>query len=148
MQKTRVYLPFSFILLYLFPLMASAFTFEILGQKGKPMYPLQEQILLPGDSVGSASLRVMNEAKAKGQLQFIGYESGIVSINELGNDVEVISDTRMKAHGWCFSLNGKTPELMPDKTPMTSPSDRLVWFYAYALYDQGQWITQCTPDSE
>ena len=58
--------------------------------------------------------------------------------------LEVISDSEMMAYGWCFSVNGVSPEVFPDKV-LLEESDEVLWWFGYAHYRNGQWITQCTP---
>lgn len=76
-------------------------------------------------------------------LKFEGNETGIVSINQLGNWVDVLSDNEMKAYGWCFSINGEVPETMSDQTLLTNQNDHIRWYYAYAHYLNGEWVAQC-----
>lgn len=97
-----------------------------------------------GKSVGALTVEAFTEAR----IPFEGTEVGIASLLGVGNHTEIIDDDRARFYGWCYSVNGVTPELMANEIFLKSPSDRIVWFYAFTLYDSGNWIGQCTPASE
>ena len=58
--------------------------------------------------------------------------------------MEVLSDTDMRSYGWCFEVDGKVPESYPDSIPLKGVK-KITWFYAYAEYVKGEWISQCKP---
>ena len=124
---------------------AQAVTFEVQGKKGESLFRSSEPVDLKKETVGSATILFLEKARQQGLLRYQGNDGGLVSINELGNDTEVLSDTRMKAFGWCYSINGKTPGVMPDRIHLANQTDHLTWFYAYALYESGNWVAQCVP---
>ena len=110
------------------------------GQVWKVELPLQAT-----DTVGSLTIRALDQFKAQGKIQkYNGYESGLVSVNDLGNDTEVISDTVMKAYGWCFDLNGVESNKMPDQIRPSKSTDKVLWYWAYAYYDR-EWKQMCVP---
>jgi hypothetical protein len=80
----------------------------------------------------------------------VPYQGTTAGINSILNTpigleaYDVISDSEMLAYGWCFSINGIAPELMPDQIDVYE-NDEIVWWYGYAQYKNGVWITQCTP---
>jgi hypothetical protein len=115
-----------------------ATTFEVVGPNSI-LIPKEEVQVNPDHSLGKITVDFFKQK----QLNFEGNESGIVSINQLGNWIDVISDTEMKAYGWCFSINGEVPETMSDQTFLTNQNDKIRWFYAYAHYLNGEWIDQC-----
>lgn len=81
-------------------------------------------------------------------LSYQGNERGLNSIegSVIGMDaLEVLSDTEMRAYGWCFSINGEVPEIYADEIPLTSSADHVVWFFAFAHYQGGDWVAQCVP---
>ena len=61
--------------------------------------------------------------------------------------LEILSEREMKAYGWCYSINGEVPEAFPDEVAL-GPQDKVVWFFAYAHYLAGEWISQCVPVKE
>jgi hypothetical protein len=82
------------------------------------------------------------------KISFVGSEYGINSINgtAVGDDaLEILSDTKMRAYGWCYTINNIAIDKMPDETFLTKESDSISWFYAYATYDSGEWKDYCTP---
>ena len=73
--------------------------------------------------------------------------NGIISIlNYVSQDkaIEVINDTKIRAYGWCYSINGEIPDVMPDQIKLTN-QDNIKWFLSYSTYDNGQWIDYCVP---
>jgi hypothetical protein len=96
------------------------------------------------DSVGQITIDILNSH----QIPYTGDVKGINSIfsSPIGDDaLEVLSDTKMRAYGWCFSVNGVVPDIMSHKLYFESQSDYLSWFYAYSTYDQGVWVDYCVP---
>jgi len=61
--------------------------------------------------------------------------------------MEVLSDTEMRSHGWCFSINGKLADVYPHEIEI-SDSDTVHWFYGYAYYNAGVWTGMCAPTYE
>ena len=97
-----------------------------------------------GSSVGSVTL----EALTNLGVPFQGSEHGIHSIRNTvtGDDaLEVISDREMRAYGWCYRLNGVEPDLFPDQVFVQSDADVIDWFFGFAHYKDGNWVTYCTP---
>ncbi len=95
-------------------------------------------------SVGALSIDVFTQMR----LPFKGYESGILEINGLGNLIAVDSHQVMRYYGWCYTLNGRLSENMPDQTFVQYPNDQIVWFYGYAMQDDnGNW-QQCLPAND
>jgi hypothetical protein len=103
-----------------------------------------------GTQLASADVRAENNVgltTVKGFEQFhipyVGSEYGLNSIYGLGSDLEIISDSKMKAWGWCFSLDNSIAETMPNQTQIGSDSKEIKWFYGYALYDRTAWTGYC-----
>lgn len=81
------------------------------------------------------------------QVIFQGTERGINSIYNTPvslDAMEVISDTEMFAYGWCYKVNGFEPNLYPHEFTIKQ-NDQVVWWFGYAHYKDGNWITQCDP---
>ena len=73
--------------------------------------------------------------------------NGIISVlNYVSQNkaIEVVNDTKMRAYGWCYSINGEIPDVMPDQIKLTN-QDSIKWFLSYSTYDSGQWIDYCVP---
>ena len=121
-------------------------TFKVIARDGTVWFD-QTQTWTKGTSVGKVTFDTLtNAVKEKLLTDFKGFESGVLSINDLGNDMVVISDTEMKAYGWCFSVDKIAPDTMADETPLTTGKEDIVWFYAFAHLKDGNWISQCERD--
>lgn len=81
----------------------------------------------------------------KWNIPFKGDSSGLASAFEVGNWMETVSSTEMRAHGWCYSVDGEAPEVYPNEIAITPDTKSIVWHYGFAHFKDGQWITQCTP---
>lgn len=73
---------------------------------------------------------------------FDGSELGFMSIAGLEQRLDILSKSEMKAYGWCYSVDGQIPETLAHETMLTSDSS-LRWFYAFAHYQSGVWLSQC-----
>ena len=81
-------------------------------------------------------------------IPFKGSPEGLSSAfnTPTGDDsLEILSDDEMRAYGWCFSVDGVSPEVYPHQVPVTSETKSIIWHYGFAHYYKGEWITQCTP---
>ena len=128
------------LLLFLASLSASAVSIEVIGREIKPIFSHEIDADL-SKSVGYHTILEFETAV----LKYEGTEAGIVSINNLKNEIEVISDKEMLSYGWCYSVNDLAPDFMPDQIFFTSQKDILKWFYAYSEYKNGVWVSQCVP---
>jgi hypothetical protein len=84
----------------------------------------------------------------RNKIPYLGNAYGIISINEspIGDDaIEILSDTQLRAYGWCFSINGSQIDKMPYEVQLNDQQDQITWFYAFATYDNGEWKDYCTP---
>lgn len=103
------------------------------------------QVLKKGqETVGELTVRVLTE----NHIEFKGSELGIFSIfgTPVGDPaLEIISDTEMKAYGWCFWLDGVLSETRVFEQGFHSPDQVLEWRWSYAHYKNGDWIGQCIP---
>lgn len=123
---------------------ASAITFSVVG-------PCSHESLYSGsfktdldESVGATTIEIFNAYN----IPFKGSISGMSSIMDtpVGDAaIEVLSDTKMRAYGWCFSINGMIPDLLSSEIQFTKQNDHLSWFFAYSTYDQGVWTDYCVP---
>lgn len=107
------------------------------------LYSFQEESTL-GKSVGEVSVEFFDS----NAIEYQGTKEGMNSIlaTPTGMDaIEVISDTEMKAYGWCYKINGFEPAEFPHKVFIESEKDTIYWFFGYAHYKEGHWISQCTP---
>lgn len=97
-----------------------------------------------GRSVGEVTVSGLQQA----DIPFVGTDSGISSIKgTVTGDaaVEVISDSEMRAYGWCFSIDGVEPDAMPDQVPVPGDGSEIRWYFGFAHYRDGAWVSYCTP---
>jgi hypothetical protein len=121
---------------------AWAISYEIIGAcDERPVY--QGTQSAAGVSVGEATLKILK----KNSIPHRGTEAAIFSIlNTPEGDaaIEVLSDTEMRAYGWCYEVDGVQPSVMADQYRLKG-SEHLKWFYGYALHKNGEWRTYCEP---
>lgn len=117
---------------------AHAVTFEVRGKQGELLFS-GEQVVDLQHNVGEISMQFFN----KNQISFEGSPEGISVIQGLGSDLQMISKSDFKAYGWCFSIDGLTPDTMTDETFLSSQTAKILWYYAYALFQNGVWAGQC-----
>ncbi len=117
-----------------------ALTFKVIGKNSEILFSQVVEVTLP-QTVGEISVDFFNN----NQIPFVGDIDGIVSVYDIASELELISDTDMKAHGWCYSVNGVIPEDFVHKVSVSKQETELVWFYGYAYYQAGEWISQCVP---
>ena len=120
---------------------AQAVSFRIVGKNDESLFQVSLKVAVP-TVVGSATVTALEQ----NTIPFEGSAYGISKIFELGQDIEVISDTEMKAYGWCFAIDGLVAETLPDETLILKQVTTIEWFYAFAHYKNGNWIGQCVRD--
>ena len=135
----------TIIILFL-SLTSQAGTLNIIGPCDKSPVISHEFSLESEVSVGKLSVDSFESLN----VPYIGSELGMNSIinTPTGMDaMEIISDSEMMAYGWCYSVNGFEPGEYPNKVYVKN-DDSVIWWFGYAHYKDGQWITQCTPSYE
>ncbi|MGZ3789499.1 MAG: DUF4430 domain-containing protein [Bacteriovorax sp.] len=124
---------------------AHAISYEIIGPCSKdPVYSGHWSAIDLKKSAGEISQSIFDQQK----IPYIGSSSGFSSIlgTPTGDDaIEILSDTKMRAHGWCYSVNGKGPDVLAGDYFFNSIDDKLVWFFGYSTYDNGEWVDYCVP---
>lgn len=101
----------------------------------------------PGLNVGGETIELL---QSKG----IPFEGSILGLSRVFNSpngldaMEVISDNEMMAYGWCFEIDGLIPEVYANEVEIRPETQKIVWFYGYAHYVNGQWISQCEKSFE
>lgn len=128
----------SFLLTVLLSIQSLAVTFLVTGKNSESLLKTQVTTALP-KNLGEISISVFDDL----HIPYKGGTYGLTELFGLGQTTEIISDTEMKAYGWCFSINKLTPDTMSDQTMVNENSDVIHWYYAYAHYKDGLWIGQC-----
>ena len=131
-----------FLLSYSLILSATAFEIQFIGGcTSKPLFT-QKVTFIDGMNLGVVSLQVLDE----NNIPYQGTPSGLNQVfnTPIGSQAwEVISDQEMMAYGWCFEIDGKIPEFLPHEVLITESTKVITWFYGYAQYLNGNWISQC-----
>jgi hypothetical protein len=130
-------------LVFLFPVQVFALSFEVIGPcSEKPIYQTETNLQ-------NLSLGVITEQLLKqGGVPYTGSPSGIQSIanSPVGKDaIEVLSDASILAYGWCVEVDGFQADRMPDQVIVDELAKKIRWFYAFSLYQAGEWKQYCTP---
>lgn len=93
-------------------------------------------------NIGEFTIQVLE----KFEIPYKGTSAGINQIynTPIGMDaMEVISDNEMMAYGWCYEVDGKLSEVLANEFPLNKTIKQIRWFYGYAHYLNGEWISQC-----
>lgn len=111
--------------------------------------PCHEEPFLKGEvagvgiNAGEATIRLLDQSKT----DYLGSVGGINSIagTPTGDGaIEVVSDTHLRAYGWCYEVDGFQPAAMPDQIELKG-NEVIRWYFAYSSYRDGQWTDYCTP---
>jgi hypothetical protein len=84
----------------------------------------------------------------KNKIPFKGSERGINTVfnTPVGDAaIEVISNTEMRAYGWCFFVDDFGPDVFADEYPLNASIQKIEWIFGFAHYKNGEWLTSCTP---
>lgn len=134
-----------FVLISLLALKSHAVSWKVYGPCDDKPVAQGEAAVDITKSVGAISVEIFDHNK----VPYIGAAEGFNSIinTPVGLDsVEVVSDTELRAYGWCYTVNGKTPSEMPHKINFKSQTDKMVWFYAYSTNKNNEWMDDyCSP---
>lgn len=96
------------------------------------------------ETVGDLSLHFLT----KNNIPFTGNEHSINSIynTPTGDEaLEVLSDSEMRAYGWCYSVDNKVSYVFADEFPLTDKIKKVEWIFVFAHYKEGKWLSMCTP---
>jgi len=132
-----------FILLLVTSFSVSALELQFIGPcSSSPI--LKVEVNEEFSNVGELTIATL----LKLNIPFRGTEQGLASAfnTPTGSDsVEHVSPEEFRAHGWCYSVDGFSPELYPHEIPLTKETKSIVWHFGFARFYRGNWVTQCTP---
>lgn len=135
--------------LFLFCFSISALNFSIKGPCSE-IPEFSAQLAVSNISVGTLTTDTLKT----NNIQFLGSDYGVSQIlnSPIGIDaMEVLSDTEMRAHGWCYSIDGEIPELLMNEVQLDGSEKELTWFMGYSTYvgdintGEHEWVGQCQP---
>ena len=124
-------------------ILAAGLSIEFIGPCSvRPL--LQASLPVSSSNVGQASVATLENF----EIAFQGNESGLNSAFGTPTGMaalEILSDNEMRSYGWCYSIDGAVPEVFPNAIPLTHVQREVRWFFAYAHYLNGEWVSQCEP---
>lgn len=80
------------------------------------------------------------------KIPFVGSKYGINTIKNspVGDEaLIVLNDHEMLAFGWCYKIDGIVSEKMPDEVVLDDSTMDVHWYYGFAHYFNGEWVSQC-----
>ncbi|OUR97828.1 hypothetical protein A9Q84_06410 [Halobacteriovorax marinus] len=138
-------------LFMLLTLNTNALEFKIIGAcSTTPLF--ETQVNGTFNNVGELSHTVLKEYN----IQNLASDYGISQIfNSPVGDIalEVISDYKLRAHGWCYSVDGNVPEVLMGDFNLLGNEKEITWFMGYTTYigypetGESEWVGQCTPSN-
>lgn len=130
-------------LLFFVSLQTKAAQIRVIGPcSERPVFQKAVSISTPM-SLGEYSVKVFDRFNVSYQGTYQGMNS--ILGTPTGMDlIEVIGDEEMLAYGWCFALNGKSPNLYSHQVQIQN-GDQILWWFGFARYLQGQWVSMCEP---
>lgn len=135
----------KFLLSYFLVLITTnsfAVTIEFIGPCDEKPFMRKTLSSVHEQTLGELTINLLEKEK----IAYLGTEKGLNQVlnSPIGLDaLEVIKDDEMMAYGWCFEVDGKIPELYPDEIRLDGKFNHIKWFYGYAHYLKGIWISQC-----
>lgn len=134
---------FLCLLFFFFIVQTYAATLKVIGPcSEEPLFEAQT-VLSTQTNAGRFTVGVLKEHG----IPFQGEERGMNSIfnTPVGLEaMEVLNDREMLAYGWCYSVNDIEPALYPNEV-ILGPEDKVKWWFGYAHFLNGEWISQCEP---
>lgn len=132
-----------FLLALLVSFSASAVEISFVGPCDKKPI-IKETLANKFETVGDLTVHFLN----KNRIPYQGNERGINTVfnTPMGDGaLEVISDTEMRAFGWCYFVDNLGPDVFADEYPMDDKIKKIEWIFGFAHYKNGEWISNCTP---
>lgn len=133
----------NFFLLFFISLSSFAVELKFIGPCQKE-FIMRTQVSEEYSNVGELTIETLK----KFGIPFKGTYEGLSSAFETPTGdaaLEVISNQEMRVYGWCYSIDGYSPEVYPHEAMIGPETKSVVWHFGFARYYQGQWVTQCTP---
>jgi hypothetical protein len=93
--------------------------------------------------IGAATISLLDQFA----VDYAGTEAGINSAfgTPTGPEaMDIISENEFRSYGWCYDVDGRVPEAYPNQVTLQGVR-HVRWFFAYAHYLNGEWISQCEP---
>lgn len=127
---------------------AHAARFEVLGLG--PIFSV-EISTRSGDTVASVTKRTFTHAQAAGLIDAFSFSDvGVDSITPprqapLEHYTEIVGPREFRAYGWCYSVDGVSPDLLADEYALSGSEGIIRWYFGYATRMDQTWELQCAP---
>ena len=133
----------TYILFFLLSFSAVAYEISFVGPCGqKPI--IAAEVGAKYETVGDLTVSFLR----KNKIPFQGNERGLNTVfnTPVGNAaIEVISNSEMRAYGWCYFVDDMGPDVFANEYPLDASIKKIEWIFGFALYKNGEWISSCTP---
>ncbi|OUR99637.1 hypothetical protein A9Q84_01040 [Halobacteriovorax marinus] len=139
------------LLLPLFSTHTFAVTLEVVGPCSETaVIEVEYDISDLSQSVGFYSVEMFTAF----DIPFLGTDGGMNSIINTPTGkkaIEKISETKMRAHGWCYQVDGFEPAAMTNNYFFPTKTSHLRWVFGYSTFDGdiftgiGEWTGYCDP---
>lgn len=129
------------------------YSLSALAIEVKFMDPCQDNFIMKTDvkefegSAGELTIHVLN----KFQVPHQGDDKILHSVfsTPTGDKaVERISEAVTRFYGWCYVVDGISPDVYPSEVHLGPENKSLVWYFGYAELNRGEWTEQCAPSSK
>ena len=103
------------------------------------------------DTVASLTKRTFTQARSVGLIDAFSFsDAGVDSITPprqapLEFFTESVSSREFRAYGWCYSVDGISPDLLADEYKLSGSERVIRWYFGYATRIDQTWETQCVP---
>jgi hypothetical protein len=133
----------TLILFFLISFNASAIELKFFGPC-TDTFIMKVEVTEEFSNVGELTVKTLS----KFSIPYIGSEENLQSAfftPTATNAIEVLSPTEGRYYGWCFSVDGVSPETFPHENDITPETKSIVWTFGFAHLKDGEWLSQCTP---
>lgn len=122
---------------------AHALTFELVKPCSNEV-ALKKDYPAKAQSVGKTTIEILEQEK----IPFIGEERGINSIlnSPVDHDAMEITKEEVKAFGWCYEVDGKLIDKLPDEVQLQG-NEHVRWFFGFARLRKNDWLSYCEPSA-
>jgi hypothetical protein len=133
----------AFFSALLFSISATAASYEIVGPCSATPVAQGEMNVAQGTTVGDFTKTILDQQKIPYKEAGAGFSS-ILSTPVGAASVEYLNASELRAYGWCYSVDGVEPSLMPGEYVLQG-EETIRWWYAFSHLVKGEWVSYCEP---
>ena len=136
---------FCSILIFCLSSQLQAITFSLIGPCSET--PVKNGTFEVSD-LSANIIRISSSIFDKYGIDYNANADGITSIinTPTGKDsVEDLGEGKIRAYGWCYTINGVITQASPKETMLSSNDDQITWFFGYSTYENDKWSDYCEP---